>query len=72
MFPIGGIFTLPHGAGADFAVGAHLIHPGGGVGPSILGQIFHGELAGLAVFDTALSPAEMRTLCGPSPAAHRL
>mmetsp|Transcript_22266 Transcript_22266/g.58160 ORF Transcript_22266/g.58160 Transcript_22266/m.58160 type:complete len:302 (-) Transcript_22266:653-1558(-) len=71
-FPIGGIFTPPPGGGADFAVGSHLIHPGGGVGPSTLGQVFHGELAGLAVFDTALSAAEMRTLCGPSSAAHPL
>lgn len=68
-FPVGGIFTPPPGGGADFAVGSHLIHVGGGVGPAVLGQIFHGKLAGLAVYGTALSAAEIRTLCGPLPEA---
>jgi len=62
-FPVGGIFTPPPGAGADLAVGANYVHPGGGVGPKVLANAFHGDVGGLAFYSTALSPAEVRTVC---------
>eukprot|EP00035_Acanthoeca_spectabilis_P010793 m.190660 g.190660 ORF g.190660 m.190660 type:complete len:365 (+) comp15130_c0_seq1:1692-2786(+) len=62
-FPIGGIFTPPPNKGANLSVGANLIHPGGGIGPSVLGNTFIGQLGGLAIYGTALTSAEMGTLC---------
>lgn len=67
-FPVGGIYVPPAGAGCDFALGANLIHPGGGVGPAVLGNTWQGRLAGFGVYDSALSPAELKTICDISSA----
>jgi hypothetical protein len=59
--------TIPlrttQGKGADLAVGANHIHPGGGVGPGVLGNIYVGLIGGLAFYATALTEAEIATLC---------
>lgn len=57
------LVSLQQGKGADLAVGANHIHPGGGVGPGVLGNIYVGLIGGLAFYATALTEAEMATLC---------
>jgi hypothetical protein len=63
QFPKGGIFKPPPGEGAGFALGANLIHPGGGTGAATLGNKFVGLMGGLAVYDTALAAAEVSSAC---------
>ena len=63
VFPRGGIFTPPRGGGANFSLGANFIHPGGGKGTGMLGNKFVGLLAAFAVYDKALTAAELTRLC---------
>ena len=62
-YPHGGIFTPPFGGGANFSMGANLIHDGGGVGSGHLGNEFVGLLGAFAVFNRSLEPAELGALC---------
>ena len=69
-FPNGGIFDPPNStAGASLALGANLIHIGGGVGPGVLGNRFAGRIGGFAVANAPLSSDDLLALCaGPPPA----
>lgn len=62
-FPTGGIFAPPLGGDANFSVGAHYIHPGGGVGPSVIGNRYEGKIGMFAVYATALTVQELAQLC---------
>lgn len=62
-FPVGGIYVPPAGQGADFAVGHNIIHDGGGVGPGVAGNKYTGSVGGVAVYNRALTAAEVRELC---------
>lgn len=62
-FPNGGIFTPSAGTGANFSLGANLIHKGGGVGPGHLGNKFVGLMGAIAVYNQSLEPSEIFALC---------
>lgn len=73
-FPNGGIYRPPPGhAGADFALGANFIHPHGGNGEGVLGNIFHGRIHAFSVHAEALDAKTISTICASqfSRAQHR-
>jgi hypothetical protein len=68
-FPYPGGIYSPEAAGkqgAEFGVGANFINTTVG-GPRVLSNRFKGLLGGLAVFDVALTPAELGDVCGWAP-----
>jgi len=68
-FPRGGIYAPPAGQGADFALGANWVHPGGGTGSRTLANFFSGRMGMFAVHSRALAPAEIAAACAAARAA---
>lgn len=63
-FPNGGIYRPPAGEpGADFALGANFIHPGGGNGNAELGNSFHGRIHAFSVHAEALDSKTISAIC---------
>eukprot|EP00051_Salpingoeca_urceolata_P003125 m.55404 g.55404 ORF g.55404 m.55404 type:complete len:327 (+) comp12528_c0_seq1:96-1076(+) len=62
-FPRGGIYAPSAGKGAGLAVGYNMIHQGGGVGPGVPGNKFHGDIGGLAIYNEALDQNDVTALC---------
>jgi hypothetical protein len=62
-FPNGGIFTPHAGTGANFSMGANLIHDGGGIGAGHLGNEFVGLIGAFAVYNQSLESSEITALC---------
>jgi hypothetical protein len=50
-----GIYAPPAGQGADFALGANWVHPGGGTGSRTLANFFSGRMGMFAVHSRALA-----------------
>ena len=62
-FPTGGIYRPPAGQGSPLALGANMIHPGGGEGPGVLGNHFVGWIRDFAVYDQALRGEAVAAAC---------
>jgi hypothetical protein len=62
-FPTGGIYTPPAGLGANLALGANFVHPGGGTGPKVMSNKFSGRIGGFAIANRAMAGEEVRSFC---------